>query len=279
MWGSVRISDLIIAATVALGLASGAAAMPARVVSMNLCTDQLAMLLAAPGQLVSVSFLAADPLSSAMVTEAAAYPKNHGQAEEVFLMHPDLVLAGTYTTRASVDLLRRLGVQVAVIDAPTSLDGVGGAMRAVGAALGRNAEADAMTDRFDADLAALRARALPPDRAAIYAPRGFTSGPGTIADDILRAAGFRNVAADAGITGYARLPLERLVLAAPDALVTAQHYPGASRPEAILSHPVLRDMLARIGPPQVAGPDWDCGTPKLIGAIAALQAAHPAARP
>jgi iron complex transport system substrate-binding protein len=32
--------------------AAPAAAAPARVVSMNLCTDQLAMLLAAPGQLV-----------------------------------------------------------------------------------------------------------------------------------------------------------------------------------------------------------------------------------
>ena len=39
---------------------------PARVVSMNLCTDQLAMLLAAPGQLLSVSKLARDPMSSAM---------------------------------------------------------------------------------------------------------------------------------------------------------------------------------------------------------------------
>ncbi|MBI1219646.1 MAG: ABC transporter substrate-binding protein [Rhodobacteraceae bacterium] len=279
MWGSVRISDLIMAVGVALGLASGATAMPARVVSMNLCTDQLAMLLAAPGQLVSVSFLAADPLSSAMVAEAAGYPKNHGQAEEVFLLHPDLVLAGTYTTRASVDLLRRLGVKVAIIPAPDSLDSVGAAMRAVGAALGREAAADAMAGRFEADLAALRARPLPPDRAALYAPSGYTSGTGTIADDILRAAGFRNVAAEAGIIGYARLPLERLVLATPDALVTSQHYPGASRPEAILHHPVLRDMIARLGPPQVAGPDWDCGTPKLIDAIAALQAAHPGARP
>ncbi len=40
---------------------------PERVVSVNLCTDQLAMLLAAPGQLISVSHLASDPLSSSMV--------------------------------------------------------------------------------------------------------------------------------------------------------------------------------------------------------------------
>ena len=32
---------------------------PARVVSMNLCTDQVAMMLAAPGQLVSISHVSA----------------------------------------------------------------------------------------------------------------------------------------------------------------------------------------------------------------------------
>ena len=54
---------------------------PTRVVSMNLCTDQLAMLLADEGQLLSVSHIAFDPLASPMVEEAAGYEKNHGQAE------------------------------------------------------------------------------------------------------------------------------------------------------------------------------------------------------
>ena len=62
---------------------------------MNLCTDQLAMLLADPGQLVSVSHMALDPLSSAMVEEAEAFTINRGGAEQVYLMRPDLVLAGT----------------------------------------------------------------------------------------------------------------------------------------------------------------------------------------
>ena len=87
-------------------------AFPERVVSMNVCTDQLAMLVARPGQLHSVSYLARDAGSSAMVQEAGAYTVNHGLAEEIFLMKPDLVLAGTYTTRTTVSLLRRLGFRV-----------------------------------------------------------------------------------------------------------------------------------------------------------------------
>ena len=37
---------------------------PLRVVSMNLCTDQFALMLAAPEQLISVSYVSADPVTS-----------------------------------------------------------------------------------------------------------------------------------------------------------------------------------------------------------------------
>lgn len=269
---------LLPGALVALGSGPGAAA-PARVVSMNLCTDALAMALAAPGQLVSISFLAADPMVSAVAQAARAYPQNHGQAEEIFLLHPDMVLAGPYSSRATLALLRRLGVPVAVIPAPQALDRVPEAIQAVGRAIGREAAAQTMAEAFSARLARLRAAALPAERAALYGPSGFTSGPGTLADDILTAAGYRNIAAEAGLRGYARLPLERLILAWPQLVVTSRSYPGASRPEAILHHPALRALEADIGPPALMGPDWDCAAPQLLDAIAGLEARHAGARP
>ena len=94
---------------------------PRRVVSINLCTDQLAMMLAAPGQLVSVSDLAADPHSSAMAETARAYPVNQGRAEEVYLLAPDLVLAGAYPDPATVQMLRRVGLRVEQFDTARSL--------------------------------------------------------------------------------------------------------------------------------------------------------------
>lgn len=130
-----------------LGLAGAAmaeGARPARVVSINLCTDQLAMMLAAPAagdqpaQLISVSDLASDPLGSSMAVEAAAYIANRaGGAEQVFLLHPDLVLAGTYTARATVSLLRDLGIPVVEVSPVTSLAGVSQQIREVAQALHR----------------------------------------------------------------------------------------------------------------------------------------------
>jgi iron complex transport system substrate-binding protein len=105
----------------ALTATAGLADTPQRVVSMNLCTDQLALMLADEGQLISVSDIAQDPLTSAMHREAAAYPINYGGAEEIFLLQPDLVLAGVWSDPTTVAMLRSLGIEVAQIDVANSL--------------------------------------------------------------------------------------------------------------------------------------------------------------
>ena len=240
---------------------------PQRVVSLNLCTDQLAMLLAAPGQLISVSRLASDPRSSAMSREAASWPRNAGQAEEIFLLNPDLVLAGRYTARATVSMLERLGIPVQRFDPASGLDEVPDRIAKMGEALGREAAATALIARFEADLLSLRYE-VGAARAAIYQANGYTLGSGTMAADIMEAAGLRNVMADR--PGGGRLPLELLVIRAPDMLITSTPYPGASRSEEILSHPVLQAMAL---PRANTGPDWICGTPYVLRAIRDLQEA------
>lgn len=250
---------------------------PARVVSLNLCTDQLAMLLAAPGQLVAVSNLAADPMMSAMAGAAARYRATRGQAEEVFLLRPDLVLAGSFTTRATVELLRRLGVRVELFPPPASLADVAAQMRAVGAALGRAAEGERLALSFEAGLAALAA--APGDasgdaseerpRAALYYAGGYSGGAESLAGDIVVAAGFANIAEEAGLPSGGRLALELLILAMPDLVITGASYPGASRAEEILRHPAFAGLRRAEG---VSDADWVCGTPRVLDAIARLGA-------
>ncbi len=233
---------------------------------MNLCTDQLAMLLAAPGQLVSVSYLSLDPLSSAMVDEARAYPINRGGAEQIYLMHPDLVLAGTYTARASVDLLESLGIRIVQLPPADTLADVAAHMRLIGTALGRAEEGEAMAAAFEADLAQLGFDGDTAN-AAIYYPNGYTAGSGTLSDQILQMTGFRNVGAEAGLTGGGILPLERLVMAEPEVVVTSTPYPGASRSEEILTHPALQALRDHAARASVRDADWVCGTPHILNAI------------
>ena len=55
---------------------NAAAQAPQRVVTVNLCLDQIAMRLAAPGQLVGVSYLASDPRISRLPSPPCGPPSN-----------------------------------------------------------------------------------------------------------------------------------------------------------------------------------------------------------
>ncbi|PRY92023.1 iron complex transport system substrate-binding protein [Hasllibacter halocynthiae] len=239
---------------------------PRRVVSMNACTDQLAMLVAGEDQLISVSHLAADPRVSAMAGEARHLALNHGRAEEIFLMDPDLVLAGSFSGRAAADMLAGLGIPVETFEPATDLGDVAAGLRRVGALLGREERAEALAAGFEARLEALRDETGRRPRAALYYANGYTLGDRTLAGQILLAAGFRNVAAEAGFPAGGVMPLEVLVMAAPEVVVTGQRYPGASRSEEILDHPAVRALReGRRG--GIADQDWVCGTPFVLRAI------------
>ncbi len=274
----------LIAAALALSLGVGGAAMagpPERVVSINLCTDQFALLLAAPGQLVSVTHVAADPRVSAMAAAAEGLQLNRAHAEEVHALAPDLVLAGPWTSGYTVALLRRLGIAVAVIPDVRGLDDVPEALRATGAALGRDAAATAMADTYAADLAALRtaADAGRQPRAAIHNPNNYTSGAGSMADQILTLAGLANVAAEVGIEGGGWLALESMVMLAPDLVISAEPYPGASRAEEVLRHPAAQALAGPGRRAALADSDWVCGTPHVLRAATRLRDATATAAP
>lgn len=263
---------LVCALTLQLMLLPGIARAQERVVSINLCTDQLALMLAAPGQLASVSRLAHDPDSSSMVTQARALPTNGSGAEEVFLLRPDLVLAGTYTDPATVSMLRSLGIPVELFAPATAISDVPKRMAQMGRALNRSAQADQMIAQFNEAIARLEGdQASPRPRAALSYVNSYSSGPGSLAGDILRLAGFDNVAAEAGLQNVGKIPLETLVMLHPDVIILGRNYPGTARAEDNLSHPALAALNGTVIAPELTDKDWICGTPVVLNAIKAMR--------
>ena len=266
MSGSVRRSR-IISLAVALLWAIAGMSEPKRVVSINLCTDQLALELAAPGQLVSVTHMTKDPENSSLHEIAAGLHSNGSGAEEVYLLEPDLVLAGTFTSPDTVAMLRGLGIEVAVFAPANSIDEIPLRLLKMGVALGREDIAEALVAKFREDFANLQEDVDHRPRVALTYVNSYSVGPKTLAGDILDAAGFANVAAEIGLDGYGKIGLEELVLLAPDVIVQGRDYPGAARAEDNLNHPALKAL----GPTQVYGElvarDWSCGTPRVLDAI------------
>ena len=238
---------------------------------MNLCTDQLVYLLADPDQILSLSSIADDPHSSAIAEQAKGFHRNTSDAEEIYLMQPDLVLAGQWTAQASVQMLRDLGIRVEVFQPETTMDDIRENILKMGKVLGQSERAQAMVTTFNKDLASLQSGITTRPRAALYYANGYTTGDQTLAGQILNAAGFDNIASEAGITWGANMPLEQLGMLQPDVVITGTVFPGSSRSEEILSHPVLQPMRHVA----TTGATWVCGTPFVIDAIKELQQQHP----
>lgn len=274
MWGCVRPSDLkpwlaalVLTGAAAFAATAGADPRPQRVVSINLCTDQLALMLADPGQLISVSKLAQDPSSSSMADLARAYPTNGSGAEEVYLLKPDLVLGGTFTSPATVSMLENLGIRVELFAPARSLADVPKRLKQMGKALGQEDKAAAMIATFETDLATLSAAPEHRPRAALYYVNSYSVGDHTLAGDILRAGGFDNVAAEAGLRQGGTLALEQLILLDPDVIIEGRDYPGQARAEEVLHHPALHALSGTRVAGTVTDRDWICGTPLVLSAV------------
>lgn len=263
---------ILIAVALALCVAPAAAKPPQRVMSINLCTDQLALMLLPPERIVSVSWLARDPALSAMADAARRVPINHGTSEEVLRTRPDMVLAGTYTTRTTVETLRALGAPLVEAPPAENWDDIRRITREVGEALGERAKAEAALARMDATLTRLAAQqpAYKPV-VAFWSGPGMAPGAGTLSDAVVQAAGARNLARELGITGFGTLDAERLIAAAPDLLITAHATPEPSLRSEAARHPAIRHRWRdrRISVPEAL---TSCGGPFTADAVVALRA-------
>ena len=254
--------------------ASPASAKPVRIVSLNLCADQLLIALAERRNIASVTYFAAKPEYSPNAAQARGLRVNYGQAEEIIPLKPDLVFAGRFSARATVGTLRKLGYPVVEIPVVRSMRDVRRNVRLVARAIGEGARGEALIASFDARLKAIAgAQSGKNPLAAVYWMRGNTAGAGTLMGAIVEQAGFVNLARRLGISGTANLPLETLLSNPADALVVAATSgdPPSLAAEAV-THPALARLIRTRPSVAMSSQLWSCGTPDVTDAIALLAA-------
>ncbi|MGE3773202.1 MAG: ABC transporter substrate-binding protein [Gammaproteobacteria bacterium] len=263
------------AAALLLACASLAcAAAPARIASINLCTDALLFDLAESEQIASITALSRDPTLSVHAARARELPINHGSVEELLALAPDLVLADGASPPATVALLRRLGLRVETLPTVTTLSEVIALVRRAGDLIAAPARADALAER----LAALATTPAPDaPRALIVQPGGYVPGPDTLGPTLLALAGLRDLAPALGLGRGGFASIEALVLARPDLIVRGRDATlGRAIADDFLNHPALAHArLAHGGMRTVPVSDaaWACGSASLIDAVRDLRAA------
>lgn len=242
----------------ALLLSGGPSGAVERVVSLNLCSDQLLVMLA-PEKVAALTVLARDPSLSVVAAEARHLPIVRADAEAVLRLRPGLVLAGAFGAQTTIALLRQLGVPVLTLGSARDFPAIRAEVRRLATVLGVRARGEALIARMDATLAGVKR----PDhvvRALLWEPRGYTAGPGSLGDAVLRAAGLVDVG-----TG-ARVGLEALVAYPPDLLVVPDVPAFPSLATAELDHPATEFIPRRYFDPA----RLICGVPQTAEAVARL---------
>lgn len=220
---------------------NAASAAGPRIVSMNVCSDQLVLSLADPDQILGLSRFSRDAWQSWTAGKARNYPRLSGGAEDVLLLKPDLVVVSLFDKRATRDLLKAHGLSLVEFTVPRTLDEVKDQIRAMGDVLQHPQRAQADIARLDAAVAQVRAvasahhyRVLPLER------RGFVAGDSSLISSLLAATGLTNAAGELGLGAGGFASLEAIVQLRPDFILVSEagnHAEDEGR--AFLLHPAL----------------------------------------
>lgn len=248
---------------------------PKRIVSLNLCADQLLVALADRGQIAALTQLSRDGSMSAIAVTARSLPVTRGDLESVIALRPDLVLAtpGRDVTRMVPGGLtppRLVGLWPA-----DSYAAITAQVREVAAAVGHAERGERLIARMDAEL-----RAIPKPRTggatvANYQRRGYLTGGGTLVDEMIRRAGLVNLATRLGKPSLSYLSLEELVAARPDYLLEDADDRVIDQGTELLHHPALAGFR-RLRLPDA----WvTCGGPTFPAAVRSLVRQTARARP
>lgn len=238
-----------------------------RIVSINPCVDAVLMQVADPAQIAGISHYSQSARSTSIpLAQARRFKATSGTAEEVMALRPDLVIAGGHVDPATIAALRRLRIRLVQVGVPATIAESNDQVRMIAAAVGHPARGERLIARTTAAMSPTEAAPTP---ALIWQGGGLVPGKGTLADDLLRASGFRNASADYGLQQWDVLPLEHLVARPPRVLLSAGDASGQDR---MLGHPVLARLKARIAVRAFAPRLLHCGGPTIIDALARLRA-------
>ncbi|WP_234796157.1 heme/hemin ABC transporter substrate-binding protein [Agrobacterium vitis] len=167
-------------------------------------------------------------------------------AEGILAQKPDLILteAGSGPPDA-LAVLAQSGVALVNIPQQPSAETVAPRIRAVGAAIGKGPQAEALASQFETQLDTLKTDLahLPAQKKrvlfvlSIANGRIMAAGKDTAADAMIRLAGAANAVGDS--TGYKPLSDEAVIAAAPDIILTMDHGAAPLSAKEIFALPAL----------------------------------------
>lgn len=247
-------------------LLSAAPRLP-RVVSINPCVDAVLARVADPAQVVGISHYSQDARATSVpLNWSNRFKATSGTAEEVVALRPDVVLAGPHVEPATIAALKRLKIALVQYPVAESVPESVAQVREIAAATGHADRGEVLAARIAAAATPSRAR---PVGALVWQGNGLVPGSGTLTDDLLKRAGFRNMSAAYGLKQWDVLPLEYLIADPPRVLLSTA--PEGVQDDRMTGHPAVRRLGKHITVAAYPTRLMNCGGPTIIAAMARLR--------
>lgn len=252
------------ALAISLALAFPAEATPRRVASLDLCTDELVLLLAAPGQLISVSRVGGDPQDNVLAARTKGLHLNDGSIVSVAGLSSDLVVTMGGGGRDRKRLARALGSQLVNVPPPQRIEDVRDNVRLVATALGRDQAGEALIRWMDGALGS-----VPKNQkdAILLGGNGASVPADGLAAEWLSHAGLSQRALPGD-----RAEIADVLAEPPQILVTSSYRSNqVSLGQMWLKHPALRRLPATTRRVSIDGRAWTCLGPLVAQGVTNLR--------
>jgi iron complex transport system substrate-binding protein len=281
---------------------------PAGIVSNNPCIDAILAEVAAPGQIAAVSAYSQNPESaSAPLAWSRALPALGTSAEEIIAAKPTLVLTGNFSAGGTNAALAKAGVQTLGFGVPATVEESVAQVRSVAGAIGRAEVGERLVARIEGAIVTpsplkdrglgegesgsahldvgLTRRPLSPTlspkgeresrSAIIWQTGGFVAGKGTLQDDLLSRAGYRNASATYGLQQWDILPLETLIRMPPNVIFMPLSAKGEDTRALAARQMLLRHLRGKTRIVNFPDKLLFCGGPTIVDVMRVMRTRAP----
>ncbi|MEL6429254.1 MAG: ABC transporter substrate-binding protein [Planctomycetota bacterium] len=214
-----------------------------RIVSLNPVADHLLLQTVEPMRIRAISRVTDEQHPERWRFGGVAAVGHDEGVEAVLVLEPDLVIASPFVPDALVSRLQEMDVPVFDLGEMRGLTTTRRSIDQLGALLLAQDRARSLEHALARDEAALLARGQALQRpglyVSVYGDAFFGGTKGTSYSDVLRLAGVRDLAEEAGFEDWPRYAAEELLVLAPELIVTRRGMAAAIR-----SHPILAELPA-----------------------------------
>jgi ABC-type Fe3+-hydroxamate transport system substrate-binding protein len=249
-------------------LLGGCAAPPSGgggIVSTNPCVDSVLVRILAPSRIAAISRYSQDPAATSIPLDVAQrFHATAGTAEEVIALHPDLVIASTYTPPATQAAYARAGLKTLLLGIPDSIAESQAQVTQIADAVGARAGGARINADIDRALTRWSRKDGQSPSALLYISGDLATGGSTLLNEMMTRVGFRNAATSYSLTHTGTVSAETIVTR-PPAVVIATERVGRGT---ALRHRLLPNTPQAVFPRVLI----NCGGPSIPAALERLAA-------